>query len=147
MPRASHVADFPEVTFLSLITFSFIIFQSFEMAVIFGDSNILKYLPILKERKSGPAIQATTVFRATNSVLLQDLLTSPKETHSLVIISAISNVITSKYFDDYDLMITHCQTTFNDLLLWIQEGREALSGFAETVSYHIYMQLLGFYVW
>jgi len=105
------------------------------MAVIYGDSNIVKYLPLLKERKNDPSIQASTVVRATNQVLLQDLLTSPKVVHSLVIISALTNLITAKYFDDYDEMIAHCTKTFNDVLLWLQDGRESLGGFAETVSF------------
>ena len=103
------------------------------MAVIYGDSNVVKYLPLLKEKKSDPAIQATTVTRATNVVLLRDQLSSPKDVHSLVIVSALTNLVTSKYFDDFDKMVEHCQGTFNDIFLWIQEGREALSGFAETV--------------
>jgi hypothetical protein len=104
------------------------------MAQVYGDSNVVKYLPLLKEKKSDPSIQATSVSRATNVVLLRDLLTSPKTVHSLIIISALTNLITSKFFEDYDSMIDHCRGVFNDLLLWIQEGREALDGFAETVS-------------
>jgi len=104
------------------------------MAVIYGDSNIVKYLPMLKECKNDLSIQSTTVIHATNQVLLQDLLTSPKTVHSLVIISALTNLITAKYFDDYDEMIAHCQKTFTDVLLWLQDGRESLGGFAETVT-------------
>jgi hypothetical protein len=122
------------------------------MAAILGDSNVIKYLPLLKEKKSDPSIQATNVSRATNAVLLQDLLSNPKTVHALVIISAMTNLITSKFFDDYDQLIDHCRKTFTDVLLWIQEGREALSGFAETVHFcvihhlsldvcHRYMQL------
>jgi hypothetical protein len=108
------------------------------MAVILGDSNVVKYLPLLKEKKTDPSIQSTTVSRATNLVLLQDLLSNPKTVHALVIISAMTNIITSKYFDDYDHMIDHCRNTFTDVLLWLQDGREALSGFAETVcAYNI----------
>ena len=105
------------------------------MAFICGDSNVIKYLPLLKEKKSDPAIQATNVSRATNIVLLQDLLSKPTEVHALVIISALTNLITSKFFEDYDTMIEHCQNTFTDMLMWIQEGREALEGFAETVMF------------
>jgi hypothetical protein len=104
------------------------------MALICGDSNVIKYLPLLKERKSDPSIQATTVARATNVVLLRDLLSKPTEVQGLVIISAVTNIITSKYFDDFDAMSEYCRTTFNDVILWIQEGREAIAGFAETVS-------------
>jgi len=95
---------------------------------------VIKYLPLLKERKSDPSIQATTVARATNVVLLRDLLSKPTEVQGLVIISAVTNIITSKYFDDFDAMSEYCRTTFNDVILWIQEGREAIAGFAETVS-------------
>jgi hypothetical protein len=104
------------------------------MALILGDSNIVKYLPMLKEKKSDPSIQATSVSRATNVVLLQDLLSKPTEAHALVIISAMTNLITSKFFEDFDAMLEHCRTTFNDVVLWVQEGREALAGFADTVS-------------
>ncbi len=103
------------------------------MTAIYGDSNVVKFLPLLKEKKSDPAIHATTVSRATNVVLLQDLLSSPKVVHSLIIISAITNIITAKFFEDFDAMLEHCRTSFNDLLIWIQEGRENLDGFAETV--------------
>ncbi len=70
------------------------------MALIYGDSNVVKYLNLLKENKSDPAIQATTVSRATNVVLLRDLLSSPKVVHALIIVSALTNLITSKFFDD-----------------------------------------------
>jgi len=105
------------------------------MALVCGDSNVIRYLPLLKERKSDPSIQATTVSRATNIVLLRDLLSKPTEVHALIIISALTNLITSKFFDDFDDMIEHCRSTFNDVILWIQEGREALAGFADTVSH------------
>ncbi len=104
------------------------------MTAIYGESNVVKYLPVLKEKKTDPAIQATTVSRATNIVLLRDLLSSPKVVHSLIIVSAITNLITSKFFEDFDAMIEHCSTSFNDVLMWIQEGRENLDGFAETVT-------------
>ena len=104
------------------------------MAFVCGDSNVIKYLPLLKEKKSDPSIQATTVARATNVVLLRDLLSKPTEVQGLIIISALTNIITSKFFDDFDDMTEYCRTTFNDVVLWIQEGREALAGFADTVS-------------
>jgi hypothetical protein len=90
---------------------------------------------LLKEKKSNPSIHATTVSRATNVVLLRDLLSKPTEVQGLIIISALTNLITSKYFNDFDDMTEYCRTTFNDVILWIQEGREALAGFADTVSF------------
>jgi hypothetical protein len=95
----------------------------------------MRYLPLLKEKKSDPTIQAVTASKATNLVLLRDLTLTPKAAHTILIISALTNLITSKYFDDFDAMSEHCRTTFNDLLLWLQEGRDHLDGFAEQVRF------------
>jgi len=101
---------------------------------IFGDSNIVRYLPKLQEVKSDPSIQAVTLTKATNAVLLRDGLSNPKSALPLIIIAALTNLITSKYFDDYDLLVEHCKTVFNDVLLWAQEGRDNLDGFATLVG-------------
>ncbi len=102
--------------------------------LLLGDSNIVKYLPLLKEKKSDPAIQSVVVNRTTNSVSLQDAVCHPKSAHTTVIVSALTNLLTAKYFDDFDDMTAHCKSVFNDLLLWIQEGRDALDGFAQQVT-------------
>ncbi len=78
-------------------------------------------------------VQAVTASKTTNLVLLRDLTLSPKAAHTILIISALTNLITSKYFDDFDAMSEHCKSTFNDLLLWLQEGRDHLDGFAQQV--------------
>ncbi len=88
---------------------------------------------MLKEKKSDPAIQAISASKATNLVLLRDLTLSPKAAYSVLIISALTNLITAKCFDDFDAMAEHCKTTFEELLLWLQEGRDHLEGFAEKV--------------
>ena len=75
-----------------------------------GDSNVIRYLPLLKEKKSDPAIQSVVLARATNAVTLQDALSHPKSAHTTVIISAITNLLTAKYFDDFDDMTAHCKT-------------------------------------
>jgi hypothetical protein len=100
---------------------------------IYGDSNIVKFLPLLKERNSDPQVQSVTASKATNLVLLRDLTLSPKAAHTILIVSALTNLLTAKYFDDFDAMTEHCKTTFNDLLLWLQEGRDHLDGFAQQV--------------
>jgi hypothetical protein len=102
---------------------------------IFGDSNIIRYLPKLQESKSDPSIKAVSMTKATNSVLLRDALSNPKSAYPIVIIAALTNLITAKFFEDYDLMVEHCKSAFNDVLLWIQEGRDNLDGFAALVSY------------
>jgi hypothetical protein len=100
---------------------------------IYGDSNIMKFLPILQKKKSNPMLQAVTASKMTNLVLLRDLTLSPKAAHHILIISALTNLITSKYFDDFDAMTEHCKSTFHDLLLWLQEGHDHLDGFAQQV--------------
>jgi hypothetical protein len=102
---------------------------------LFGDSNVVRFLPKVKESKSDPSIQAVSLTKSTNAVLLRDGLSSPKSAYPIVIIAAITNLITAKFFEDYDLMIEHCQSTFNDVLLWVQEGRDNLDGFAALVGF------------
>jgi hypothetical protein len=100
---------------------------------IFGDSNIVRYLPKLKEPKSDPTIQAVSMTKATNAVLLRDGLSNPKSAYPIIRVAALTNLITAKYFEDYDLLVDHCKTTFNDVLLWVQEGRDNLDDFAALV--------------
>jgi len=101
---------------------------------IFGDSNIVRYLPKLQEVKTDPSIQAVTLTKSTNAVLLRDGLSNPKSAYPFIIVAALTNLIIAKFFDDYDLLIEHCKAVFNDVLLWAQEGRDNLDGFAALVS-------------
>jgi len=101
---------------------------------VFGDSNLVRYLPKLKEAKSDPSIQAFSMTKSTNAVLLRDGLSNPKSAYPIIVIAALTNLITAKFFEDYDLLIEHCKSTFNDVLLWVQEGRDNLDGFAALVG-------------
>jgi hypothetical protein len=105
---------------------------------IFGDSNVVRFLPKLKESKSDPSIQAVSVTKSTNAVLLRDGLSSPKSAYPIIIIAALTNLITAKFFEDYDLLMEHCKATFNDVLLWVQEGRDNLDGFAALVGFYYF---------
>jgi hypothetical protein len=100
---------------------------------IYGDSNVDRFLPLVKERKSDPQIQSTTHTKTTNAVLLKEALTHPTVAHAIIVIASLTNLITAKFFDDYDLLVEHCNTVFRDVLLWIDEGRTALPGFASQV--------------
>jgi hypothetical protein len=102
---------------------------------IFGDSNVARFLPKLKEIKSDPSIQSVSMTKSTNEVLLRDALSSPKSAYPLIIIASLTNLITSKYFEDYDLMVEHCKAVFNNVQLWIQEGRDNIDGFATQVNF------------
>jgi hypothetical protein len=104
---------------------------------LFGDSNIVRYLPELQKIKSDPTIQAVSMTKATNAVLLRDGLSNPKAAYPIIIIAALTNLITTKFFEDFDLLVEHCKASFNDLLLWIQEGHDNLDGFAALVRVSI----------
>jgi hypothetical protein len=104
---------------------------------LFGDSNIVRYLPELQKIKSDPTIQAVSMTKSTNAVLLRDGLSNPRAAYPIIIIAALTNLITAKFFEDFDLLVEHCKTSFNDLLLWIQEGRDNLDGFAALVRVSI----------
>ncbi len=103
---------------------------------ILGDSNVVRYLPKYKLKNSDPAVQATDLTKATNAVLLQDALCNPKSAHSIVIVSAVTNLLTAKFFEDYDSLIDHCKDVFNNVMLWVQEGRNNVDGFADQVTYN-----------
>ncbi len=103
---------------------------------IFGDSNVDRYFPVVKERKSDPQIQATTYTKTTNAVTLREALTNPTTAHAIIVIAALTNLLTAKFFDDYDNLVEHCNNVFRDVLLWVEEGRAALPGFAGQVSFY-----------
>jgi hypothetical protein len=100
---------------------------------IYGDSNVARYLPVVKDTSTDPQYQTITFTRVTNLVLLQDVLRAPTEAHSTIVISALTNPIVAKYFDNFTEMIAHCKDIFVNLLSWIQEGRDTCSGFANQV--------------
>jgi hypothetical protein len=101
---------------------------------IYGDSNIHKFLPIVKAAKSDPAVKNATYTRVTNSVSLMEELSKPTTCHNTIIISALTNIITSSQFTDFDTLTKFASRSFTDVLTWISEGREYLDGFASRVG-------------
>jgi len=100
-----------------------------------GDSNIGRFLPIVKEAKTDQAVQDATMVRVVNGVQLKEVLTNPSEPiHSTLIISALTNLLTSVYFEDFDRLRVHADRVFNEVLIWLNEGRQALDGFATRVG-------------
>ncbi len=100
---------------------------------IFGDSNICRYLPSVKARSTDPQYETITFTKVTNLVALRDALTRPEASHPIIVVSALTNLLVAKYFDNFDAMLVHCKAIFTDLLTWIQEGRDTCSGFATQV--------------
>ncbi len=105
---------------------------------IFGDSNVSRYLPVVKETSSDPQYETITFTKVTNSVLLKDALSLPDVAHPVIIVSALTNLLVAKYFDDFNEMLRHCKTVFSELLTWVQEGRDTCPGFAEQVFILLY---------
>jgi hypothetical protein len=102
---------------------------------VLGDSNVNKYLPIVKKAKTDSAIQDATFARVVNSVQLKDALSNPKEATPTLIISALTNLMTSSYFESYDQLRIHADRTFNEILTWLGEGRELQAGFGAQVCF------------
>jgi hypothetical protein len=103
-----------------------------------GDSNISRFLPIVKEAKTDQAVQDATLARVVNSVQLKEALTNPSEPiHSTLIISALTNLLTSVYFEDFNRLRVHADRVFNEVLTWLNEGRQALDGFAARVGHFL----------
>jgi hypothetical protein len=101
---------------------------------IYGNSNIARFLSVVKDKSPDPQYQTITLTKTTNLVTLRDALSKPEVGHSTIIVSALTNLLTSKYFDDYVKMLGHCTETFRNVLSWIQEGRGHLDGFASQVG-------------
>jgi hypothetical protein len=103
---------------------------------IVGDSNVDRYLSIVKAAKEDPAIQETTFARATNLVQLQEALVPPTPSgpYPNVLLACLTNPITNHPFEDYNVLIAHCNKTFAQIQAWIQEGRGAVPGTMRQVT-------------
>ncbi len=97
---------------------------------IVGDSNIDRYLPLVKSCKEDPSIQDVSFAKATNLVQVQAALVPapPNTIVPHVVLACLTNPITNFPYEDYAGMITHCNKIFNQVQAWIQEGRGALPG-------------------
>jgi hypothetical protein len=102
---------------------------------IYGDSNISRYLPAMKERSSDPQYETISFTKVTNLVLLRDALSLPDIAYPVIVVSALTNLLVAKYFENFNEMLAHCKTIFTDLLTWIQEGRDTCPGFAVQVLF------------
>ena len=103
---------------------------------IYGDSNVSHYLPAVKETSSDPQFETITFTKVTNLVLLRDALSLPDVAYPVIVISALTNLLVAKYFDDFNEMLDHCKKVFTELLTWVQEGRDTCPGFAVQVDLH-----------
>jgi hypothetical protein len=102
---------------------------------LLGDSNVSRFLPVVKEAKTDAAVQDATFTRVINAVQLKEALTNPTEVRPTLLIACLTNLITSSYFESFDKLKVHADRTFNDVLTWLTEGRQALEGFGTRVGF------------
>jgi hypothetical protein len=102
---------------------------------IVGDSNVDRYLPIVKACKEDPIIQDVTFVKATNLVQVKNALVpeKPETIYPAVVLACLTNPITNYAYEDYKEMIVHCNKTFSQIQAWVQEGRGALPGTMQQV--------------
>jgi hypothetical protein len=100
-----------------------------------GDSNVIRYLPLVKSVKDDPFVQDATMSRAVNVIQLQDALSSPQKGHPVVIIAALTNPVISYPFEDYSGMKRHCDQFFSQVKAWIAAGRAAIPGAFAKVGF------------
>jgi len=110
---------------------------------LLGDSNVSRYLPVVKEAKTDAAVQDATFTRVVNEVQLKEALTNPVEVRPTLIIASLTNLITSAYFESFDKLRIHADRTFNNVLTWLTEGRQVLEGFGTRVSPFIRVLIFG----
>jgi hypothetical protein len=101
---------------------------------LIGDSNVVRYLPLVKSVKDDPFIQESTMSKAVNAVQLQEVLSSPQKVNPIVILAAMTNPITAHPFEDYPQMIKHCEKCFTEVKAWIEAGRASAVGAYQKVS-------------
>jgi hypothetical protein len=102
---------------------------------LIGDSNVVRYLPLVKSVKDDPFIQDSTMSKAVNSVQLQEALSLPQKAHPIIVIAALTNPITSFPYEEYTSMIRHCDKFFTEVKAWIEAGRAAMPGAFQKVCW------------
>jgi hypothetical protein len=97
---------------------------------IVGDSNVDRYLPLVKACKEDPIIQDVTFVKATNLVQVKEALVpeKPNTVHPAVVLACLTNPITNHPYEDFKKMLAHCNKIFSQIQAWVQEGRGALPG-------------------
>jgi hypothetical protein len=102
---------------------------------LIGDSNVARYLPLVKSVKDDPFVQDSTMTRAVNYVQLQEALMSPEKVNPVIIVAALTNPIISHPFEDFTTMRQFCDKFFAQVQAWIAAGRSALPGTFAKVSF------------
>ena len=102
--------------------------MTYHQILIAGDSNVARFLPVVKAAKKDGELQATSLLRATNAIQLKEQLSSPKETSDHVVVAALTNIITSHVYKDSTTLVSFCERTFSEMMTWVEAGRANLPG-------------------
>ena len=110
---------------------------------LIGDSNVDRYIAMVKAAKEDPAIHETTFARATNLVQLKEALVPSVSTdpYPNVVLACLTNPLTNHPFDEYKTMVNHCNQVFAQVLAWIEEGRGAVPGTLRQVRFYTVVAL------
>jgi hypothetical protein len=109
--------------------------MTYHQLLIAGDSNVARFLPMVKAAKKDGELQATEMIRATNEVQLKEQLSSPKQPSEHLIVAALTNVITSHVYHDSRTLTSFCERFFSEVMTWIEAGRANLPGANANVSF------------
>jgi hypothetical protein len=111
--------------------------MTYHQLLLLGDSNVARFLPVIKSARKDQELQATSMLRATNLVQLKEKLATPESASEHVILAALTNLITSHVYVDSATLTSYCESTFSNVMNWIEAGRIHLSGAHENVSQSI----------
>jgi hypothetical protein len=100
-----------------------------------GDSNVDRYLAVVKSTEEDPYLSGATLTRAVNLLQLQEALSTPVELHPTVVIAALTNPTTSHVFSTFGGVKAHCDHVFAQIQAWINDGRTAVPGAMQKVHY------------
>ncbi len=99
-----------------------------------GDSNVDRYLAVVKSTEEDPYLSGATLTRAVNLLQLQDALSTPVELHHTVVVAALTNPTTSHVFSTFNGVRAHCDHVFAQIQAWINDGRAAIPGAMQKVQ-------------
>ncbi len=95
---------------------------------LIGDSNVSRYLPLVKSVKDDPFVQDSTMTRAVNSVQLQEALSAPQKVHPVIIVAALTNPLIAHPYEEFSGMKQFCDKFFAQVKAWVASGRSTLPG-------------------
>jgi hypothetical protein len=136
-PTRCNVED--DITYVSQSFDDAFVDMTYHQIIIAGDSNVARFLPVVKAAKKDGELQATELLRVTNVVQLKEQLSVPKQASDHLIVAALTNIITSHVYQDSNALISFCERTFAEVMTWVEAGRTYLPGANANVSLKVFL--------